>query len=62
VLGLDRRLVLSTGFIALWRGLFDKSIYRISTGILGILYCIIPRKAVQQLLLKYYTKRLMYEK
>lgn len=62
VLGLDRRLVLSTGFIALWRGLFDKSIYRILTGILGIVYCIIPRKAVQQLLLKYYIKRLMYEK
>jgi hypothetical protein len=41
VLGLDRRLVSSTGFIALWRGLFDKSIYRVLAGFLGIVYCII---------------------
>jgi glycosyltransferase involved in cell wall biosynthesis len=61
VLGLDRKLVASTGLIALWRGLFDKSIWRVLAGLLGITYVATPRKVVKALLLKYYEKRLVHE-
>lgn len=61
-LGLNKELVASTGFLALWRGLFDKSIYRVLAGSLGIVYGFLPRKVTQQLLLKYYMGRLTYGK
>ena len=61
VLGLNRKLVASTGLIALWRGLFDKSIWRVLAGLLGITYIAIPRKVVKASLLKYYEKRLVHE-
>lgn len=61
VLGLDRKLVASTGLIALWRGLFDKSIYRVLAGLLGITYVATPHKVVKALLMKYYAKRLAHE-
>ncbi len=54
VLGLDRRLVSSTGIIVLWRGFFDKSPYRVSTGLLSLAYVILPRRFIRYLLVKYY--------
>lgn len=61
VFGLNRKLIASTGLIALWRGLFDKSIWRVLAGLLGITYVATPRKVVRALLLKYYEKRLAHE-
>jgi hypothetical protein len=61
ILGLNRKLVASTGLIALWRGLFDKSIWRVLAGLLGITYVVAPRKVVRALLLNYYEKRLAHE-
>ena len=57
ILGLSRRLVASTGFIVLWRGLFDKSIYRVMAGLLGFAYVILPRRVVQDFLIRYYGAR-----
>jgi len=53
-LGLNKELVTSVGFLALWRGLFDKSIYRVLAGSLGIVYGFLPHKVTQQLLLVLY--------
>jgi hypothetical protein len=61
-LGLNKGLVALTSFLAFWRGLFDKSIYRVLAGSLGIVYGLLPRKVTQQLLLKYYMGRLTYGK
>jgi glycosyltransferase involved in cell wall biosynthesis len=61
ILGLNRKLVASTGLIVLWRGLFDKSIWRVLARLLGITYVATPRKVVKALLLKYYEKRLAHE-
>jgi hypothetical protein len=61
ILGLNRKLVVSTGLIVLWRGLFDKSIWRVLARLLGITYVATPRKVVKALLLKYYEKRLAHE-
>jgi hypothetical protein len=47
VLGLDRKLVASTGLIALWRGLFDNPIHRVLAGLSGII-------------IEYYEKRLAH--
>ena len=55
ILGLSRRLVASTGFIVLWRGLFDKSIYRVMAGLFGFAYIILSRRIIQDFLIRDYS-------